>query len=52
MDPRLELIYGSILGGDMKATPAHVQTTLDSGDDSYWDKLCSISRCIRATQIG
>lgn len=31
MDPGLKLIYGSILEGDMKATPAHVQTALDSG---------------------
>ncbi len=31
MDPGLKLIYGSILDGDMKATPAHVQAALDSG---------------------
>ena len=31
MDPGLKMIYDSILGGDMKATPAHVQTALDSG---------------------
>jgi 5-methyltetrahydrofolate--homocysteine methyltransferase len=31
MDPKLKLIYQSILEGDMQKAPEHVQTALDSG---------------------